>query len=98
MVSYEPQLIQQFADKLYSQASRVMLAYAGAGALGGFGLGSIHNAMTGFVCLALGGLVGLSLGSSRAFVLKLQAQQALCQLQTEVNTRQVGRVGVGQVG
>lgn len=39
------------------------------------------------VGLVLFGLLGWALGRERAFVLKLQAQTALCQTQIELNTR-----------
>lgn len=36
----------------------------------------------------LGGVVGYTVGERRAFQYKLQAQLTLCQMQTELNTRQ----------
>jgi len=93
--TYDPAVIEQFADSLYSQAKTVVTTYSALGALFGFivgfGLASAQNTggsgvMVGGVVALFGLLLGLALGRSKAFALKLQAQAALCQVQIERNT------------
>ena len=85
---YSPDVIQAFANKLYSQANSMIAAYAllGAviGAVGGYIILQMMGAIIGLIIV---GLLGFSMGQSKAFTLKLQAQTALCQVQTEKNTR-----------
>lgn len=88
MATYDPKIIQAYADDLYSRATTIVvmnvLFFAVLGGIGGFvafrGAGSA-------VLLLLGGLVGYYFGSQRAFQRKLQAQSALCQVEIERNTR-----------
>lgn len=98
--SYDPRVIEQFAEKLYRKASAFVAgSVVVGGALGaGFGavpLTSLGDAwpipsMFGFATLlagaVCGAVVGYVIGDTRSFGYRLQAQAALCQLQTERNT------------
>lgn len=93
MVAYDPQVIYQFADRLYRQAGQIIVASTFLGGLVGLGAGYVvkesldRYALLGAV---LFGLICFALGVQRAFVLKLQAQTALCQVRIEENTRGAG--------
>lgn len=92
-VQYDPQIITQHAETLYRRASGIVFTYGvlgflvGAGILGALAAQHLGNSVT----VLVGGLVsmfmGVSIGRSRAFVYQLQAQQALCQVAIELNTR-----------
>jgi len=91
---YDARVIVTFAEQLYKQAGSIVLTYAIIGLLAGFGLGYVLSGALGIHPLvepALGALVvaavAYTIGRQRAFALKLQAQMALCQVQTEANTR-----------
>lgn len=107
MVSYDPNLIIQFADRLYARANRLIATYV----IRGFLLGGLVPGLLFFIvsrvaggaglrmgeglCVflplgAIGAAIGWSIATEKVFVLKLQAQQALCQLQIEMNTRKQG--------
>lgn len=92
-VQYDPQVIAQHAEALYRRASRIVLTYGVVGFLVGAAvLGAVASQRSvGGVMVLVGGLVGalmgVSIGRSRAFVYQLQAQQALCQVAIELNTR-----------
>jgi hypothetical protein len=94
-VRYDASVIQEFADRLYREAASIVIKSTIFGAL----VGAIvlvvlavvvqqrENLGTGAAIGALlGGLVGYSRGESRAFELRLRAQQALCQVQIERHT------------
>lgn len=88
MASYDPKIIQTFADGLYSRATTVVvvsvLFFAVVGGIGGYFL--FHGSGAA-ILLAFGAAVGYYLGNQRAFLLKFQAQMALCQVAIERNTR-----------
>jgi hypothetical protein len=98
--SYDPRVIEQFAEKLYRKASAfvagsIVIGAALGAAFGAVPLTSLGEAwpipsMFGLATLLLGGLlggvVGYVIGDTRSFGYRLQAQAALCQLQTERNT------------
>jgi len=106
MPVYNPDVLQQYANRLYSRANGIMVAFTllslgiggiGGGVLGLASSGDLSAAAPNFdsnmvpILLAVGAfagvVVGFILGSGKAFTLKLQAQQALCQRQIELNTR-----------
>jgi predicted lipid-binding transport protein (Tim44 family) len=106
--SYDPRVIEQFADKLYRKASSFVAgSIVVGGALGAlFGavpLTSLGNSWPipsafGFATLLIGALcgavVGYVIGDIRSFGYRLQAQAALCQLQIEQHrVRRGGRLG-----
>lgn len=96
MTSFDPAIIEKFATKLYAQANQVIGVCSVIGAvLGGAG-GFILAIMDQSQNVAFGvagagvlmfGAIGFSIGQAKAFMFKLQAQQALCQLKIEQNTR-----------
>lgn len=92
---YDPAVIQKFADKLYSLAEQIVLFCAVVGAILGAVVGHVlavqrmPNAITAYeaVGACILGLLGFAIGQSIAFVIRLQAQIALCQMKIEENTR-----------
>ena len=92
---YDPVVIQKLADQLYSQANSVVATWTILllliGGATGFALGSQNSSHNGIVVggigAAVGAFFGFAIGQSRAFVLRVQAQTALCQKQIEENTR-----------
>ena len=87
---YNPEVIQKLADKLYSQANTIVVVLTLLGLIvGGFGgfSASQEFGVAAIVGLVLGGIIGYFIGQSRAFMLRVQAQIALCQRQIEYNTR-----------
>ena len=106
--SYDPRVIEQFAEKLYRKASSFVAGsiVIGASARALFGavpLTSLGDSWPipsafGFATLLAGALfgavIGYVIGDTRSFGYRLQAQSALCQLQIERNTgvRRTGRL------
>jgi hypothetical protein len=98
-VKYDPNVIQKFADALYRQAGRIVLRWIILGAFVSAALGLSVKALPSdwtanawvpaiMLCLALvGGVIGWQIGSAKAFVFRLHAQTALCQVAIESNTR-----------
>jgi hypothetical protein len=98
--SYDPRVIEQFADKLYRKASSfvagsIVIGGAFGALVGAVPLTSLGNSWPvpsafGFATLLVGALcgavVGYVIGDTRSFGYRLQAQAALCQLQIERNT------------
>jgi len=85
---YDPQILQQFADKLYSQASSAIILGTIVGVLiGGFLGFQVGNIIAAVIIAILLGALGCAIGMSIAFQFKLRAQSALCQKQIEENTR-----------
>jgi len=106
-IKYNKVVIQSYADALYSQALGIEVIYTILGFLlgtaGGVGLtlgaasvvGMAPDAGATIIFGVLGGpipaLIGFFLARPRAFLLRLQAQQALCFVQIEQNTDLVWR-------
>lgn len=102
---YDPKVIEQFAEKLYRKASSfvagsVVIGASLGAAFGAVPLTSLGEAWPipsylGLATLLLGGLlgavIGYVIGDTRSFGYRLQAQSALCQLQSERNTAFVAR-------
>ena len=103
--AYDPKVIEQFAEKLYRKASAfvagsIVIGASLGAAFGAVPLTSLGTAWPipsylGFATLLLGGLVGgligYVIGDTRSFGYRLQAQSALCQLQSERNTAMLAR-------
>lgn len=94
-VAYDAAVIQEFAERLYSQAASIIFTSTFLGGVIGalLGLGGAAAAhdqgaigMAALIGAVIGGLIGYSRGRERAFKLKLEAQVALCQVQIEKNT------------
>lgn len=90
-VTYDPSVIMIYANELYRQASSIVAGYTFIGCALGLGFGllfrSFHPFIPALIGAALLGFIGYSIGRAKSFSLRLEAQQALCQLQTELNTR-----------
>ena len=95
MANYDPKVIQLFADKLYKKANSIIALYTFVGLMiggvGGFSLGHYSGDMTiiqwaAIIAALIAGLLGFAIGREKAFLLKLQAQTALCQMKIEQNT------------
>lgn len=98
-VSYQPQIIRKFAERLYDKAAMIVVVYTTLGVVAGLALGSgvqmLRIGGGGVIALSLavfGGAVGYLFGTEKAFWLKLQAQTALCQVAIEENTRRAAQV------
>ena len=102
MAAYDPKILQQFADSLYSKADSIVAQYTIRGVLLGallalvsyWGLVAyLRNAAPDSALFVAGVLfvvcvVGFYIrGKEKAFGLRLEAQRTLCQLQLEKNTR-----------
>ena len=103
--AYDPKVIEQYADKLYRKASSFVAGSIVIGASLGAAFGAVPltslgaswpiPSYLGFATLLLGGLlgglIGYVIGDTRSFGYRLQAQSALCQLQSERNTALMAR-------
>ena len=103
--AYDPKIIEQFAEKLYRKASAFVAGSVVIGASLGAAFGAVPltslgaawpiPSYLGFATLLLGGLlgglIGYVIGDTRSFGYRLQAQSALCQLQSERNTAALAR-------
>ena len=103
--AYDPKIIEQYANKLYRKASSFVAGSIVIGASLGAAFGAVPltslgaswpiPSYLGFATLLLGGLlgalIGYVIGDTRSFGYRLQAQSALCQLQSERNTALVAR-------
>lgn len=98
MARYDARVIDKMADTLYSQARSLELLYALSGGLlgcaGGCGLMALTDVREATMPAIALGVVGAALGWAvarpKAFLLRLHAQTALCQVQIEANTRRDG--------
>jgi len=93
-VRYDSQLIQKFADRLYAEADRVVMqstvVATFVGVIAGYVIAAVTRVPTvGFVlvCAIVAGGMCFVRGREKAFTFKWQAQQALCLMHTERNTR-----------
>lgn len=108
MATYDPKILQQFADNLYSKADGIVAQYTIRGVLLGallalvsyWGLiAYLRNAAPESALIVAGLLFVVCVagfyirGKEKAFALRLEAQRTLCQLQLEKNTRSVVPVG-----
>jgi len=91
-MQYESKVIEQFAERLYGRAKSIIIRYTVFGVLIGAGVGyaAMHRPVGTGIGAVIAGILGYSLGVEKAFLLKLQAQTALCQVQIERNTAGAG--------
>ncbi len=101
MAVYNPKVIQKLADKLYHKAHFIIFGWTIFGVMLGILAGRIFavkfsldfDVQANLVIMAVGGFIvgaiGLAIGISRSFMIRLHAQLALCYKQIEENTRQV---------
>ena len=88
MKNYDSAVIREYASKLYARAAwNLFLFPVFVAGLGGIAGGVWRGQDWGLGGLIAGVLVGYYIASQRAFQLRLLAQNALCQVQIEENTR-----------
>ena len=92
MINYDANMIYKFAEKLYKKANLVIASYTLLGLIlgivGGMFFGNANGGgeTTIKVVAIIAALIGFEVGRGKAFLLKLQAQTALCQVKIEQNT------------
>lgn len=99
-MEYDAKVIEHFAAGLYQHAAKAIREATALGcflgAVPGLPLGvaemarandSLGGLVLAATCIAVGGYFGRQRGRARAFMLRLQAQEAMCQVQIERNTR-----------
>jgi uncharacterized membrane protein YbjE (DUF340 family) len=91
-MEYDKKIIEQFAEKLYKRANSTIVTYAILGLLIGLLIGTAifgatKSGLLFLLSLLILTFIGYAIGSDKAFLLKLQAQLALCQAQIETNTK-----------
>lgn len=99
---YDPDVLQRYADELYRQAKWIVIgttlryffgalllsiACAAALSFAPGGPGSAAMVIT-VIFWVIGIATGIDAGRRKAFELRLKAQQILCQVQIEQNSRQ----------
>ena len=96
MTKYDPAVLQEYADSLYTQARWVTIRYAILAGMIGLAVAGMlqyyakNNDIPDTAFLILGGfgaLIGGLIGQRKGFEYRLEAQTVLCQMQTEINTR-----------
>ena len=94
MAQYDKRVIQEYADRLYTQAKTAPTLYFFIGILVGiliFGevafmtIGT-YDPIIIAIGVMTGSILGLNMGRDRAMYLKLQAQLSLCQIKIEENS------------
>ena len=107
--SFDPGIIERYADHLYRRAASIVMGATAGGAVFGAFVGAmpltsyVHWPIPHFLgyatvlmCAVVGGFIGHVVGESRAFGLRIQAQMALHQLRVEQNTSAVAAAVVPQ--
>jgi len=95
MIKYDAKIIQENAERLNAQAKSIIPIQFFIGLFAGMIIAGGVTAAIGlgfdFLIISLGvligGFMGYGAGQNRSFELRLQAQQALCQMTIEENTR-----------
>jgi hypothetical protein len=94
-VAYNPEMIEKFASRLYARARGIVLVcglvgfFLGAAAFAALAFIVPRWGLVGFVPFVFSTGIGIAYGIEKAFLLKVQAQQMLCQLAIEQNTRPI---------
>lgn len=93
-VRYDPQVIVTFAERLYRRARSIVISYGVAGFFAGLIFGpllsgslNISYGLRALLFAGAGAIGGVVFARNKAFALRLLAQQALCQMEIEKNTR-----------
>ena len=107
-VIYDRTIIHAGVERLYARANTRIATYTLLGIGIGLSIGYVLAGLLGEVatgrmpyeglCTLLLGGMGFSIGRERAFLLRLRAQTALCQLKIEENTRAASAVPVPDSG
>lgn len=98
--TFEPRIIEQFAESLYRKATAFLMGSVVAGVVLGMAFGAVPltslgsawpvPSFLGFATMLLGGVfggvIGYSIGDARSFGYRLQAQTTLLQLEMERNS------------
>ena len=98
--AFDPGIIERYVENTYRKATAIFVGSVTAGVMIGAAFGatpltSLGDSwpipkMFGFATMLVGaivgGVIGYIVGDTRAFLCRLQAQTALCQVQTERNT------------
>jgi len=101
-VIYDETIIYTGVERLYARANTRIATYTLIGVGIGLSIGYVIAGLLGEIaqgrmpyevlCILLFGGIGFSIGRDRAFVLRLQAQTAVCQVKIEENTRAASAV------
>lgn len=100
-VIYEPEVISKFADALYLKADRLVkrmtIKYGFGGLIVGIVVGSFMSQKmnsgsmfiiaSGIIFALVTGYLGAKDGEEKAFLIRLEAQMALCQVEIEKSSR-----------
>jgi len=91
MVNYDPNIIQEFAERMYRKANFIIRLFAVVGVLVCSGTGIGIHGVSAFVIgyAAIGGFIGYLIGKEIAFWFKFRAQEALCQGYIEAGIRKM---------
>ena len=91
MTPYDPDVIFTLADRLHTKERDVVFMFMVLGGVVGFAMGYVMAEFNGGVIMAaILAAIGRWFGNEKAFLLKLQAQTSLCQVEIERNTRASG--------
>jgi hypothetical protein len=88
MITYDPKVIQECADSLYSRAESAVIGLTIVGFLVGFVVAFLsHELLYSLGAAFIGGFAGYLFGKDKATQFRLQAQQALCLVEIESNSQ-----------
>jgi hypothetical protein len=96
MVKYDPDILRKYANQFYMKANLEILGWSVVGLFLGAVLGvallalklnDVSPELLFLGALVGGAFLGFLWGREKAFMLKVQAQQILCQVEIEQNTR-----------
>ena len=99
MVHYDAAVLNQYAQKLYREAAFLAVLYAVLGFLIGGIPGAVLQSMSktdtpvGWLLAIIAAAVGAGIGRIRGFMLRVEAQRVLCELERE---RHLARIVEGQ--
>lgn len=90
---YDRSVLIKYAARLYRQANMVVLVWLMIGAIAGVILNKLLPSRTADPALVIivGAGIGIVIGISRAFMLKVEAQRILCQVEIETHLESLKR-------